>query len=213
MKKDANGFVSWGIELLGDDIISSATKSRNYVIFSIYEVSLSETDTIRVLGLFNNFILLSSPIERTPTNSEITVENNKFEAEDKALINKKQIVNSYTPILYFKNQIPIKNVKTFSYKEDNKEIPIKLKAGKGTLYFGIGHPNGIQIVLLKDGVGAPFQLEQGDEVLNEFGDFADIENYYMTVGTYDFNNDKNEEIIIAIGDNQVIGQMWVYSYH
>jgi hypothetical protein len=55
------------------------------------------------------------------------------------------------------------------------------------------------------------QVEDG--IVDDYGDLADIDNFSITVGTYDFNNDKNEEVIIAIGDNLVNGQVWVYSYH
>ena len=122
--------------------------------------------------------------------------------------------NRNSPILSFENNKPLKNTKSFKNGEEDKELPIKLQDGKATIYIGQDHPNGMKIRLVKGDIGIPIYLEQvNDEILDEFGEFVDYEGFSLTVGTYDFNNDKNEEIIITIGDNLVTGQVWVYSYH
>jgi len=207
-----NGLVNWGIEILGDDIIASATTTNNLVLFSIFTVDLSDTEKVKVLGIFNNFIPLSGPSKEelldATKNSELK------EAAKEPSINLEDNRSVNISILNLKNDKPIKNVKSYTYAEDDKELPIKLKDGKTSIYFGKDHPNGIKILLLKGDEAARIELENvEDGILDDFGELADIENYSIQVGTHDFNNDNVEEVIIAIGDNLTTGQVWVYSYH
>ena len=57
--ESSNGLVNWGIEAFGDSIIGSATKTNNFVLFSIFTSKLSETEDVKILGVFDNFIPLS----------------------------------------------------------------------------------------------------------------------------------------------------------
>ena len=48
---------------VGADIIIKQTVRKDYVIFSYYETKLSDEKLISI-GMFNNFIVLESPIEK-----------------------------------------------------------------------------------------------------------------------------------------------------
>ena len=111
------------------------------------------------------------------------------------------------------NQV-IPNVKSFTYSEEDKEIQIQLKDKQNTIYFGKDHPNGIKIRLIEGNKAAQVPLEEiMDGILDEYGEFNDIDNDVMQVGTHDFNNDNIDELIVTIGDNLSYGQVWIYSYH
>lgn len=208
ISESSNRLANWGIETLGGDLIASATTTNNLVLLSIFTVNLSETEKVKVMGIFNNFIALSGASKEkestyTTKSSKESFTNSDFDKN-----------NTMFSMLNFKNEKPIKNVESYTYEEEDKELPIKLKDGKTSIYFGKDHPNGIKIQLIKGGKAARIELEEvEDEILDDFGDLADINNYSIQVGTHDFNNDDIEEIIIAIGDNLITGQVWVYSYH
>lgn len=54
-----NGLVNMGIEVFGDGVINSVTNTQNYVFFSVYDSKISNSNEVKVLGIFNNFIPLS----------------------------------------------------------------------------------------------------------------------------------------------------------
>ena len=56
VKGDNKVLVDFGFDSFGDKVINSATTSSNFVLFSIYEVQLSEEQNVKVVGVFNNFI-------------------------------------------------------------------------------------------------------------------------------------------------------------
>lgn len=58
MKESKNQYLDFGIELLGDKLISSVTTTNNYVFFSLYEVKVLDQE-IKVIGVFNQFIPIS----------------------------------------------------------------------------------------------------------------------------------------------------------
>jgi len=69
-------------------------------------------------------------------------------------------------------------------------------------------------MLIRDNDAVHIDLgEVDEEILDEYGELADIENYSIQVGAHDFNNDGVEEIIFAIGDGLIHGEVFVYSYH
>lgn len=53
-----NMYVDFGIDLLGEKLISSVTTKQDYVFFSVYEVKALNKQ-IKVVGLFNHFIPIS----------------------------------------------------------------------------------------------------------------------------------------------------------
>ncbi|PEJ56874.1 MULTISPECIES: hypothetical protein [unclassified Bacillus (in: firmicutes)] len=53
-----NKYLDFGIDLLGEKLISSVTTNKDYVFFSIYEVKAFDKQ-IKVVGLFNHFIPIS----------------------------------------------------------------------------------------------------------------------------------------------------------
>ncbi|MEH7453510.1 hypothetical protein [Gottfriedia acidiceleris] len=53
-----NKYVDFGIDLLGEKLISKVTTKKDYVFFSIYEVKALDKE-IKVVGLFNHFIPIS----------------------------------------------------------------------------------------------------------------------------------------------------------
>ncbi|MBC6972775.1 hypothetical protein H9I32_10345 [Bacillus sp. Xin] len=214
LKEQTNGFAGFGIDLIGNKLISSATTTSNYVFFSVFDTYLSKTENIKVLGVFGNFIPLSSGAsEETPTSTY--TETNKSDADTKTEKTDASALSNHSQITILdSNNKPLNNVASYTYSEKDKEIPIKLKDGKANLLFGKDHPNGIKIELIKNDSAVQIPLEQiQDGILNEFGDLDNPHTYSIQVATYDFNDDKNEEIIISIGDNLTDGQIWVYSYH
>ena len=56
VKGDNKVLVDFGFDIFGDKVINSATTSSNFVLFSIYDVKLSDDKNIKVVGVFNNFI-------------------------------------------------------------------------------------------------------------------------------------------------------------
>jgi hypothetical protein len=135
-----NGLVNWGIEVLGDDLIASATTTNNLVLLSIFTVILSETERVKVLGIFNNFIPLTGP-SKEEGSSDTTKGSEPKEVVEEPSTNSDVDKNVIISILNFKNEKPIKNVKSYTYVEEDKELPIKLKDGKTSIYFGKDHPN------------------------------------------------------------------------
>ncbi|PGM57057.1 DUF4359 domain-containing protein [Bacillus sp. AFS053548] len=53
-----NKYVDFGIDLLGEKLISKVTTKKDYVFFSVYEVKALDKE-IKVVGLFNHFIPIS----------------------------------------------------------------------------------------------------------------------------------------------------------
>ncbi|MGG0176318.1 hypothetical protein [Gottfriedia acidiceleris] len=53
-----NKYIDFGIDLLGEKLISKVTTKKDYVFFSVYEVKALDKD-IKVVGLFNHFIPIS----------------------------------------------------------------------------------------------------------------------------------------------------------
>ena len=63
-KVDNKVFVDFGFDIFGDKKINSATTSSNFVLFSIYDVQISEQENIKVVAILNNFISLSKDLEK-----------------------------------------------------------------------------------------------------------------------------------------------------
>ncbi|MES9685592.1 hypothetical protein CN514_06795 [Bacillus sp. AFS001701] len=53
-----NKYIDFGIDLLGEKLISKVTTKKDYVFFSVYEVKALDKE-IKVIGLFNHFIPIS----------------------------------------------------------------------------------------------------------------------------------------------------------
>jgi hypothetical protein len=53
-----NSLAKGVIELIGAPIIDQATTKSNYILFSLFQTSY-QGNTIKTIGLFNNFILIS----------------------------------------------------------------------------------------------------------------------------------------------------------
>ncbi|OAH58626.1 hypothetical protein AWH48_16625 [Domibacillus aminovorans] len=60
--KDTNGLVGLGIKMFGDPLINNATESSNYLVFSVYKTKISEEETFKTVGLFNNFIPIPTKV-------------------------------------------------------------------------------------------------------------------------------------------------------
>jgi hypothetical protein len=60
--KDTSGLLGLGVEMFGDPIINNYTESSNYVVFSVYKTKISEEETFKTVGLFNNFIPISPKV-------------------------------------------------------------------------------------------------------------------------------------------------------
>ena len=56
VKGDSKVLVDFGFDIFGDKVINSATTSSNFVLFSIYDVELSEDKNVKVVAILNNFI-------------------------------------------------------------------------------------------------------------------------------------------------------------
>ena len=210
LKQENELVLNLGIEFIGDEIINLATNTENFVFFSIFKSKVPNNEKIKVLGIFNNFI----PLSKSILNSKETITKQETDLPLVMNATDNNANESNITILDFQKDKPIKNVESFTYNEENKEMPIKLKDGDTNIYFGKDHPNGIQIMLIRGSDAVQIDLgEVDDDILDAYGDLADIENYSIQVGTHDFNNDGIEEIIITIGDGLFRGQVWVYSYH
>ncbi|KQL33751.1 hypothetical protein AN960_19015 [Bacillus sp. FJAT-25509] len=53
-----NKYIDFGIDLLGEKLISKVTTKKDYIFFSVYEVKALDKE-IKVVGLFNHFIPIS----------------------------------------------------------------------------------------------------------------------------------------------------------
>jgi hypothetical protein len=53
-----NKYLDFGIDLLGEKLISKVTTKKDYVFFSVYEVKALDKE-IKVVGVFNHFIPIS----------------------------------------------------------------------------------------------------------------------------------------------------------
>lgn len=103
-------------------------------------------------------------------------------------------------------------------KENTKDITLSLdfktKVNPHQILVGYNSPSGTKFyVTFKDlsafvDLSNIISMESG---LNEYGDCD--EGYYIEVATHDFDNDKNPEIIIAVGNG--LFDMWVnvIKYH
>jgi hypothetical protein len=59
LSSETNNSLAKGvIELIGAPIIDQATTKSNYILFSLFQTSY-QGNTIKTIGLFNNFILIS----------------------------------------------------------------------------------------------------------------------------------------------------------
>ncbi|WP_088041815.1 DUF4359 domain-containing protein [Bacillus sp. EAC] len=57
-KESKNKYIDFGLDLLGDKLISSATTTHNYKFFSLYEVRVLNKQ-VKVIGVFDHFIPIS----------------------------------------------------------------------------------------------------------------------------------------------------------
>ncbi|MEH6939555.1 hypothetical protein V7056_17160 [Bacillus sp. JJ664] len=58
VEESNNKYLKFGIELVGDHLISSVTTKHDYVFFSLYEVKVLDQE-IKVIGVFDRFIPIS----------------------------------------------------------------------------------------------------------------------------------------------------------
>lgn len=61
-----NSFLKWGASLIGKSYIENVSNAHNYVFFSFYELPIGNEKT-KILGVFNNFIPISSTANAQPT--------------------------------------------------------------------------------------------------------------------------------------------------
>lgn len=228
--QSTNGLVSLGIDLLGGSILNSATTGQDYVFFTIFDTKITNANEIKIVGLFNHFIPLpnvfnsssedinnsqdtqvSNNNTSTTASASTVLNNSKTDATNApTTIHPKNVVPvSEEPTIFDANNQPIKNVQLFHDGELDKLIPIQLNNGTGKLVFASDSQNGIKIQLMKGNDVANLKLENlKPNIVDNSGNLP--KNSTLQVGTYDFNHDHVDEIIIAIGDN-LMGQVWVYS--
>lgn len=107
----------------------------------------------------------------------------------------------------------ISNVTKFTYKDTNKELTVDVPDGDAQIVIGKENPNGIKLELVRGNDIKSIELPEARDILfDAYGDLLDTETYSIQVGSNDFNKDGVEEIIIAIGDNLIEGQFWIFSY-
>jgi hypothetical protein len=99
------------------------------------------------------------------------------------------------------------------------EVPLHFHCRVRPLFLEIGrdHPNGTKVsAYFKDtGVKLSFLLntkfESGDDAFDENGDLKP--GYYLQVGEYDFDKDRNPEIVVAVGDGELNLAVTVIKFH
>lgn len=94
------------------------------------------------------------------------------------------------------------------------ELEYKTKVKPVSMTIGYDNPNGTKFrVYFKDldvAVDLRYVISMKSGI-NEWGDCD--EGYYVQVATHDFDNDKNPEIIIAVGDGHIDMSVNVIKYH
>jgi hypothetical protein len=103
-------------------------------------------------------------------------------------------------------------------KESTSPISLKLdykcKIQPINLLVGYDNPNGTKFRISFKDINVAVDLRYVISMksgINEFGDCN--EGYFVQVATYDFDNDKKPEIIIAVGDGLVDMSVNVIKYH
>jgi hypothetical protein len=93
-------------------------------------------------------------------------------------------------------------------KSSKKDITLKLNYLSSvkpiSITTGLGHPNGTKFIILFDGSNTAINIGNILSIENGFDEFGDLqESFYVQIATHDFDDDKNPEIIIAVGDGLV----------
>lgn len=93
-------------------------------------------------------------------------------------------------------------------------LDFKSKIQPITMLVGYDNPNGTKFKISFKDLNVAVDLRYVISMksgINEFGDCN--EGYYVQVATYDFDNDKKPEIIIAVGNGLVDMSINVIKYH
>lgn len=101
-----------------------------------------------------------------------------------------------------------------NYNDVSLDLNYNSKVSPSKIIMGYDSPNGLKFFILFDEIDVAINIGnilRMKEVLNNYGEPYD--NYYVNIATHDFDNDKNPEIILAIGDG--FSYMWVniIKYH
>jgi len=95
-------------------------------------------------------------------------------------------------------------------QESVLELGFDCKPAPSKLVIGLDHPNGTRILAYFSGA-AVHLYPKGRIGFDEFGELRD--EYIVQAGTYDFDDDGNPEILIAVGNGLVEMSVTVYKYH
>lgn len=210
-----NDWLNLGVDLIGSKVLETTTEPNNYLFFSVYKTSIMNIQ-IDTLGIFKTFIML-------PTST--------VESEDLATAPKQNIVEINTPaaspeVNEEEEEVPFNKLPfilingskspNLSYWGPEKileqtEQVIRFKDRSGTLTYGRDTPNGFKFRIILDNYPVSLYLEDHDyEVFDDLGEIPPDHTIQAT--NYDFDNDGNDEVIIAIGDGFSQGKFWVFGY-
>jgi hypothetical protein len=115
-------------------------------------------------------------------------------------------INTIT--IYSQNLIEGASNQVIWGKTSKKDVTLKLNFVSSikpiSITAGLDHPNGTKFIVLFDGSNTAINIGNILAIENGFDEFGDLqESFYVQIATYDFDGDKNPEIIVAVGDGLV----------
>ncbi len=135
------------------------------------------------------------------------LKNQEMKKLSKSIVLLFTLLSINTITLYSQNLIEGVSNQVIWGKTSKKDVTLKLNYVSSvkpiSITTGFGHPNGIKIVILFEGSNTAVNLGNIMSIENGFNDGELEENYFIQIATYDFDGDKNPEIIVAVGDGLV----------
>jgi len=94
------------------------------------------------------------------------------------------------------------------------DLDYKTKVKPALMTIGYDNPNGTKFKVYFKDLNVAVDLRYVISMESGFNEWGDCdEGYYVQVATHDFDNDKNPEIIIAVGDGIIDLSVNVIKYH
>lgn len=222
MNKNVNtDLANLGKVLPGDGLEDNTSYCSNYLVFTLCETNFTENDQITVLGLLNNFKIWKSQITTKayadPSTAEGEGEGTTTDPSEGTTDTDSQEIrvdDHGIPRLYIQNKTggPLNKYVEWIQGEQDIEMPVKLTDGKASLKIAKSEPIGTKISILYQ--ENEYSLDFGAEAENVFSESGDLidTKFSIQATTHDFNQDGQDEVIIAVSNGLDFGQVWVYAY-